>query len=750
MCKRFDRWTISVAAVALAVGFLSTAWTVQGQDEQVLETFQQGIRYYQAGEYAQAKEAFGSVLAQEPDVSTLLQMRTKAEIGLFIEMKDNDLLSADAAKLLEMMWRAAQETKRQVTGADKLIDDFQSSDMDVYIAARVKLLGHGPYAVPYLLPLVAMKAPVDDMAKAQQVNTTVGRAASLLGQMPSDACLPLIQALQGSDNPLVRERTAAVLGELGDRRAVPALLAAVVDAKSLQPTVETALNALKMIVGDDLGALGSASDQYISMGKAYFLEDVQRVGFTYGVTANIWQWDADAAEMTQKLICEQVPQYLYYQRMASEVALAGLARDAANEELLALLAASQVRQLALCEAYKTADVADDVKADATARAAELAVEVPVVLHLLPSSVVGRALELTIEAGDRTASLFLTQTMGAKLDDAGPAAPDEKTVAALVDALNSGDKDVRYNAAINLVKSCPTGECGAAEQTIGVLSAALRAAAVSNALVIMDDLNTRNALISVLRGEGLTTTESRVEDGVIQAVLEMQPSVDIVFISSNTSESVFSRALAVVRSDPRTKGAPLFVIVDPAQDFVDVSKEAGIERVLTVDHIRSAVLRPFIQEKVFQERKTAFTEEEEALVLKAAEALKAVDPLNTQYDLSRLEPSLMVALKGYSEEVSLAVLAALAEFGSAACVDPMAALVAGDGSVELKVAACGAMASVLKRAGAAASEKATGILKGALAGDVQELREAAAEALGAARLSAEEVLSLVVTEGLGEK
>ena len=80
--------------------------------------------------------------------------------------------------------------------------------------------------------------------------------------------------------------------------------------------------------------LGTPASQYLELGKAYFAEDMRRVGFTFGMTANIWQWDDGAADLAQKVVCEQVPNYLYYQRMASEVALAGLAIDPGNADLL--------------------------------------------------------------------------------------------------------------------------------------------------------------------------------------------------------------------------------------------------------------------------------------------------------------------------------------------------------------------------------------------------------------------------------
>ncbi|MCK4375694.1 MAG: HEAT repeat domain-containing protein, partial [Candidatus Brocadiae bacterium] len=116
----------------------------------------------------------------------------------------------------------------------------------------------------------------------------------------------------------------------------------------------------------------------------------------------------------------------------------------------------------------------------------------------------------------------------------------------------------------------------------------------------------------------------------------------------------------------------------------------------------------------------------------------------------VELPLIKALTGYSEEVASAAVGSLAAFGSGQSVDPLSRLVAGAGSEQLRVAACRAAAAVLKRTAGGASEEAVAVLTEALAGDVQALKEAAAEALSAAGLSADDVLLLLRTEGLGEQ
>ncbi|MCK4284417.1 MAG: HEAT repeat domain-containing protein [Candidatus Brocadiae bacterium] len=749
MWTRANRCAIAMALVVVfSAGLLGTVSAQEGE-QAILDTFKRGITLYETGEYDQAKEAFDQVLAQQPGMQTALKMRDMAELGQFVQMRDDEKLGPEARQILDLMMRAVRETRRTVESPERLVGDFQSPDLAVYGKAMVELRGHGPYAVPHVVHLLAIEEPGKQ--------NIAGRAISLLAGTHKDACLPLVRVLQGTDNELLKSQVAGVLGQIGDRRAVPALVSAWEDEGLLGATRRAAARALESVTGRSAAELGTAVAQYVALATAYFEEDKAVVRHTYGLTADVWEWDAAGAALADKVVYEEVPAYLYYQRMATEMALEGLQVDPANLDLQAVLAASLVRQLALCEFFKSTDVrfggqgvAQEVCDDAAGRAAELAVEVPVVLSLLESPVLASALQMTLKAGDGAAALFLVRTLGGKLAAAGPAPPDAVTIRALIDALDSGDKDVRYNAAIVLVCSCPTGECGAADRITQVISAALRAASTRNALVVMDDLQMRNTLGAVVRGEGVATTEATVDEERIESVLSLQPSVDIVFLSGNAPEHTFKKIMALLSGDPRTKAAPVYVVVDPGEPSAEVSKYAGIEEVLLPDDLRAAKLQPILQEKVLSESRSAFTEEEEAVVLRAAQALQAVAPLRTEYELQTLAPSLVRALIGYSEEVTAVAAGCLAGFGSEAAIEPLSQIVAGEASVGVKVIACRALAAVFKRTRAEASETVAAVLKDALAADEQELREAAAEALSVAGLDWGELLLLLRQEGLAGK
>lgn len=745
MCKRAKRWVTALAlAVAFSFALAGVAGAAEGPDQKALELFEQGVTAYETGEYEKAGQVFDQLLARQPGMPTALGMRERAELGQFIEMREQPELREQATRILDLMTRAVREQRKGVEKPAQLLKDFQSEQLTVYGKARVKLRSHGPYAVPHLLKLLAADAEVPENLNRQ---TVVARTVSLLADMHPDAVLPLSEALVQTPDDAMKTRLADVLGSLDDRRAVPALMAVWEAPKKLETTRKAAAEALHSITGQGPAQMGSAAASYLELGLAYLNEKKEEVGYGYGVSSNVWQWNPDAEEWAQKLTYTEVPNYSYHQRMATETALAGLATAPEHLGLRSLLAAGLVRRLALAEMYRDGKVAgrevsDELAEDAEQRAETLGSKVAVALRVLTAPVAARALTLTLEAGGGPSSLYLVKSLDAKMQDAAGQEMDAQAVSSLTSALNSGDKDVRYNAAIAFVRACPAGGCGPDEQIVDVMHAAVMAAARRTALIAVRDFQTVNTLTPILRDAGVATVQTSPNGRAVARSLEMVPSVDIVFVSANADQTLFDNLMEVVTQDARTKAAPLYAIVDPGRDSADLTDYDRIDKVFNPGDLREKVLKPLLQEKVLAESRSAFTEEEAERVLKAVEALQGVDPLTTSYPYKKLEPALLEALKGYGDEVTTAVADALKKFGSAGSLAPLADLVEGEWSTEIKVAACSGIAAVLKRSGEAAPQKVIAALKQAWGSDEAALKEAAAEALGVAGLKPAEQMSMV--------
>ena len=279
------------------------------------------------------------------------------------------------------------------------------------------------------------------------------------------------------------------------------------------------------------------------------------------------------------------------------------------------------------------------------------------------------------------------------------------------------------------------------------AAALKAAADRTALVLLDDFQLRNKLTSVLEEQGLAISEGPMVAPDVERLLSLEPAVDVVFLHANVEPKRFDNVMRLLKDDPRTKAAPIYVFADASAPHAALEGYEAIAEVFSPDDARAEKMAP-VAADVLAESRSAFTDAEAAVVLKAARALAGVEPANTAYPLAVAEPALVKALTGYGDEVSAGAIAALARFGAGGSVQGLAAVVAGDASVELKVAAARALAAVLGRTDGAASAETIAVLQGALNAEDQTLREAGAEALSAAAVPAGALVGMVCTDVLG--
>jgi len=733
MCENLWRLGLCVTlgfVLLLAAPVRANAQEGPQTPQEVVALFEKGIRLYNEEAYEEAVQAFEQVLASRPSSQVALQMRDRAELGLFAKMSasQDKNLAATARKILGLLNEAARQQKRQVRAAQELITGFQSPKLETYLDARAKLLGHGPYAIPYLLQFMTGQGARNQMIAARTLST--------IAQMGRAAVPPLVAALS-TDDDVLRIRVAATLAQIGDRRALPGLLALYQDPAATDAVKQAVSDAISSITGQEADSFGPAVQQYADLIGAYLAENAAEVGYAFGDWQEIWRWDASADELSDRLTYVLVPCYLYYQCRAEELALDALSLNPAGEDLRSLLLTALSNQLALARVYAEHAATEELRADARERLEKLEADVPLVAHLYGSSVVGGALKRSLGLGGGTASHFLIKMVGQKVGVVGTPAGE-----ALVAALDSRARQVRYRAAVEIVKASPNGELGDPKVVMQVLSAALKQAATDTVLVAFTDLQMRNKLTALLEELGLNTVSCDADAGSINVALSVQPSVDVVLLQGNVEAAVLAATVEKLTTDARTRAVPLYVVIDPRRQAPEVGDYAGITRILNPDELVAARLGSLLEEDLEAQR-LAVPEDRADVVLLAAQALQKVDPSTTAYPLQMTEAGLIAALRGYGEEVSMAATMDLAAFGSAAAIPTLAKVASAEqSSTRLKAAACRAIAAVAARSGVELSGEVVSMLKGALESEDQHLREAAAEALSVAGLKVNDLLALV--------
>jgi HEAT repeat protein len=349
---------------------------------QAINHYEKGIQQNDPKEIDQAAALFEQVLALQPTSQDALTMRRKADLKALVMMKDNEKVGGAATKILDMMSQAARTQKREVTNVDDLWLGVQSPDLPTYLKARAMLLGHGPYAVPYLLRFITRQGASNQMAAA--------RTISILTDIGRDATAPLLAALRTNDEVL-KSRIVAALGQIGDVRAVPPLLAIAQNPQTPPSLALAARDALKRITGKSADSLGSAVGQYRSLAKDYLTENTKTVGFVFGEWQEVWKWNPEPENLADRLSYELVPSYLYYPRQGAEIAREALQMNSGDGALKSLLVCLLCRELQLAAQAANVNLDAQVQQNVAARAAYLNSVAPVAAHLNDADVVGGAL-----------------------------------------------------------------------------------------------------------------------------------------------------------------------------------------------------------------------------------------------------------------------------------------------------------------------------------------------------------------------
>lgn len=728
MHRRLSRLGSVLLVLAMFALPLQGFGAEQNTEKRALALMEQGIRQYQKGQYEQATKTFNDLLAMRPDSPLALKLRQEADVALLARMTgaEDEQLSKSAEKILEMMTQAVRERQREVPDPAALQSGLRSPDLNAYLKARATALAHGSYAVPYLLPLLTEEGP-----EAQKI---VGRTMSTLVDIGRPATLPLIAALQAKDNVL-RVRVASVLSQVGNERAVAPLMAVRESEDASQTLQDAATNAVENITGKSPGQLGSARVQYAELIQAYLREDAGTLGYVFGDWADVWDWDPEAKKLEDRLTHVRAPAVLYYQRQGTAFALQALEATPGDRRLQSLLPATLARELELARLHGAEGQNGAVIAQIKERLAELNQQVPVVCHLYEGQIIGDALRQVMEVDDAAAGFYLITRLSNKVG----VVPGDASQA-LDAATHFEGKETRYRAAIELIEASPRGFVPNPHHVMQVMSAAIKRAAQRTALIVSNDLQMRNKLRTVLEQEGLSSVEANSDAASISQALNLQPSIDVVFLNANAPEKVFNSAYQKIARDGRTEGEALYVIRNPRKPAPDLDGLQHITGIMSPDHIRSEPINKMLEEAL-QRRRVPASPERAETVLMAATALQKVDPSATRYPLSVAEPALIDVLGTYEEKVTVAAVKNLARFGSFRALEPLAETAgAEESSPALKSAACKALASVIERNPGNPPEAVLTVLRAELKSPDQPVREAAAEALSVSGVPRSEILS----------
>lgn len=426
--------------------------------DQARSYFAEGVNQYRAGRIKQAALAFRSALALEPDNKLVYEFYLACGDALVVRMQDQDVLEDPLKDILRRARIYQKAMRRDPAYINLLIGKLEKSEEE-RVVATLELAAVGPWAVPHLVAAMA--------DNPQEERRTYCRV--VLTKMGGRAVLPLATALASADQRQVRS-VALVLGDLGDPRALPALLRAQARDGLEDTSKQVLASAITAICErSQITATPNAEELHLSEALRYFRGGAEVRDELAGSASLVWRWN-EAGEGAAKLAAVRVPGYAWNELIAEELIFAGLEaypKSAALQPVLAAVYAAEITEveqrarLAKDRTMPASSGAD--AADAIAERVAALAELPNRVRMAGAENLCRAVQQAL-ASERfdvaVALLRVLQERDLARPEAMLPAPGEglspsKPGSVLIAALDHPEKLVRYQAAITLATLDPT-------------------------------------------------------------------------------------------------------------------------------------------------------------------------------------------------------------------------------------------------------------------------------------------------------
>jgi CheY-like chemotaxis protein len=577
-----------------------------------------------------------------------------------------------------------------------------------------RLIVSGQYALPQMI----QRLRDEDTPRNLRENII-----NVLPRMGKEAVRPLSVALQADDAALL-ETLADVLADIEYPHSAPRLKE-LAQREGVLDRVKTAANRALLIVAGREAARKSVAELYYDLATSYYYDaESIRADERYDM-ANVWYWQDDLG-----LVYRPVPRPIFNEIYAMRMARLALEHNAEYYPAVSLwVAANLKRQAELPEGAVDPTYGED---QPTAAYYALASGTKYLQDVLARALRDRDTAVAFGAINALARTSGAQTLVQPV--AGGAQP-------LVEALAYPDRVIRYLAAVSLANALPKERFTGCNIVPVVLNDALRQSGSKVALLVMDNEETRNQMKDKLRGAGYEVTEAAACDAGIAAA-HRGTGVDVVVLGSSPSPA---DCISSLRQDVRLAAKPV-VVAYTTESLRELAQRD--KRIVLVDaDVEAAQLAEALDQAATLGVGSPMTPEAATMwAVRAAQAIERLaDTNNPVFDLAATRPALIAALDDPREPVKLAAAEALAVMDSAEAQQALAAqAVNAELAENVRVAAFDALTESLRRFGNQLTDQLAGQVLDVVTGEgSDELKNSAAQALGAMDLPSEQIQSLIV-------
>ncbi len=660
-------------------------------DAQAKDQLAEAVRQFRIGRYPDAAAALQAVLKLDPTPELLYQFYLSAGDSLLLDMESHDELTDVMHDVLRRA-RIYQTQIRHTPDYIELMISKLTATQEERVVATLELVAIGPYAVPALMGHLQDNRQ-DDLRVFCRIALT---------RMGYRAVVPLCEALKSGDQRQV-ESVAMILADIGDPRALPALLH-LADEKDIPDTTKRVVaNTIAAIVQkSNLPSTPAGDAAYFTEALRYFRDDDRVHDEMVANESLMWRWDAAGSKLTY----QRVPRYAWNELMSEQLLFDGAeawpAYNAYHPLMTAVLQAEITEVDQRLRLAKTATVPPKnpdeevqwIQERATAlveQNSRVAMAGPVNLY--------RAVQQAIisERYDVAADLMRA------LEDRGLAHPEtmlptpeegldpQKPGSVLCAALDHPDKMVRYQAAITLAHLDPALAFFNANKVVPILAEATGEWGMRVVMVVDQDYHQRNdardrlqqkGYVVATAGDGFEAMERLQETPVKDAIIiagDLIPTVtdekgQLVDVPEQKAISL----VAELKADWRAASTPIFIALPE-----DPALSAKVEKAFA-DKGVGFIHKPFVAEdlvgKIEEALKTAQAPNAnrdiaEDISLRAAIALGAPDPAKTRFDLATGAPALAKTLDARADPLRIAACHALGVAAQGRGADAVRPLVA---------------------------------------------------------------------------
>ncbi|GDY13560.1 hypothetical protein LBMAG53_24380 [Planctomycetota bacterium] len=653
--------------------------------DQIRDLLAEGVRQYRIGRYGDSANTFRKAVQLEPEHRLVYEFYLACGEPLLLAMEAKNELD----DVLKDLRRRANIYRKDLHSDPKYIELMISKlneGEDVRIAAQYELIAIGPRAVPHLVAKIG-----DNRQDNLRVSSRI-----VLTRMGYRAVLPLIAALDSSDQRLVAT-VAAVLADIGDPRARPALKRVAEHPEGDATTKQVAANALAEIARRS-GADATAEPQALYLAEAlrYFRGGEAIRDEVVANESLVWRWvESQAGGPAAQLTSVKVARYAWNELIAEELLHLGMRAFPTHAPFQPLLAAVLAAQAAeaenrgiLAKESTTPANGPDERSDAIAERIAALAELPDRIRMAGPERLYRAFDLCVRSERYDAAALILRLLQDKAlaqparHLPGSGLPLEKAGSSLVAALEHPEKLVRYEAAITLGHLDPAAEFTNRGKVVTALADAVGESGLRVVLVVDPDFRSRNQARAILQARGFHATTAADGHACLQRLRET-PIVDAIIISGellptlrgahgeaiDVPEQTAPGLVGLLRSDTRTAGTPIFISL-PEHPELAIRVKAGFEAKAGAPAAGKPIeflAKPFVSEAVAGALDLALRDAQapqanrdlaESLALRAALALAQPDPERTGLDLPAAVPALILTLENRRNELRIAACQAL--------------------------------------------------------------------------------------------